>query len=110
MNILGTCLLAVALIFNAAPRCAEPAAELATAMAGCDGTSSDHDDDNHHQQGDVGARGCHVCNFSLVFYPGFAEPLLWTGAVPSVRSAVLLTGGALKPPVPPPRTADATIL
>lgn len=111
MNILGACLLAIALIFRAAPLCAEPATvEVAAAMAGCEGTSSDREDDDHNQQGDDWARSCHACNFSLGFHPSIAEPLLWTAAVPSLRSAVIITSGALKPPVPPPRTATATIL
>ncbi len=108
MKLLAACLLAVALVFRAAPLCAAPVvAEAAVSMPDCDHSTTDHEGDEGKKGQDM-ARACLSCVFPPATDVGLLQPVRWAATVPRVQPASQLNGGALEPPVPPPRLANGT--
>lgn len=107
MKMLTTLLLTLALAIRPAPLCAAPVAtEVASSMPECNGSMADHENDQS-KKGQNAARVCPSC----VVPPAsaaFAEmPQLLAVDVLLAQLAAQLRGGALKPPVPPPRVASS---
>ena len=109
MKTLAAYLLVIALVLGAAPMCAAPAqAEAVAVMAGCEDAPRHHEE-QHGRKGDDMARACHTCAFPPVANPVLAQPKPAV-AVPINHAVDQLSGGALKPPTPPPRVAGGLSL
>lgn len=113
MKTLIISLFAIALIFRVTPICAAPVAvaitqgEAAAAMPGCEDMTIHSDKHPTKQQGQKdkdAARACHVCAYSLISNATLTKPAI-VPAIVVVNAIEQLTGGALKPPIPPPRYA-----
>lgn len=106
MKILAACFLAIALVLRAAPICAAPVqTETIAMMADCEDIP-DHRDGKGGQKGGDAARSCHACAFPPVATADVTQ-LLRVIAVPNLSASAQLSGGALKPPIPPPRRHGA---
>lgn len=104
MKFLSACIIAIALFLRAAPICAAPIQADATAMMpDCEQTPTHHDE-QPGQKGNDAARSCHACVFPPVECVILEQPFM-VFAVPALPAVKQLTGGALKPPTPPPRGA-----
>lgn len=107
MKALTACILAMALIFRAAPICAAPSqVEVVAPMPGCK-DALNHHDEQPGQKGDEAARACHPCAFPPVVNTTLTQPPT-AAAVPTNQVIEQLTGSALEPPTPPPRNAART--
>lgn len=102
MNILAACILSIALVLRAAPVCAAPVQTAAfVMMSDCEGAPKHHDG-QPDQNGEDAARSCHACAFPPVAIAVLAQPASVI-VIQSISASEQLTGGALKPPTPPPR-------
>ena len=109
MKLLAICLLAIALVFRAAPICASPVnADAVTAMPGCEDAAG-HDDDKQSEKREDAVRACHACISPAVASSVFTHPMLPT-AVLNIKTATQFAGRLAKPPTPPPRFASACYL
>jgi hypothetical protein len=107
MKLLASFMLAFSLFLRAAPICATPfQAEVIVMMPNCEQAPTHHDE-QPGQKGSDAARACHACVFPPLENAILKQPIMvFAGlAVPAVKQ---LTGGALKPPTPPPRISAHT--
>ena len=74
-------------------------------MPDCEHSMANHEGDEGKKGQDV-ARTCLSCVFPPASDVGLLQPVRWAAAVLRVQSASQLSGGALDPPVPPPRFAN----
>ena len=108
MKLLAIWLLAIALIFRAAPICASPVtAGAVTAMPGCE-DAADHHDTKQGEKREDAARACHACISPAVASTVFTHPMLPT-AVLNIKTAIRFAGRLAEPPTPPPRFGNETI-
>lgn len=108
MKILAACMLAIVLMFRAAPICAEPVqADTIVMMPDCGGSPNHHERQRGHKGDDV-ARVCHGCAFPPVAIAVLTKPAAVV-AILSIVASVQLASGVLEPPTPPPRDATRTI-
>ena len=106
MKLLANCLLAIALIFRAAPLCASSVnADAVTAMPGCEDAAGHHDNKQGEKREDA-ARACHAYISPAVASSVFTHPMLPT-AVLNINTATRFAGRLAEPPTPPPRLASA---
>ena len=106
MKLLEICLLAIALIFRAAPLCASPVnADAVAAMPDCDDAAGHHGDQQGEKREDA-ARACHACISPAVASSVLIHPMMST-AVLNIKTATRFAGRLAEPPTPPPRLASA---
>ena len=108
MKFWAACILVIALVLRAAPICATPtAAEAASAMPDCDHSTTGDEKDQGKTDQDA-MRNCPSCVFPPSASAVPAKPIQLAATMPRLQPATQLSGGALKPPVPPPRVANGT--
>ena len=108
MKVLAACILAIALMFRAAPICAAPVQnETIGMMPNCEGAPNHHDE-QRGQKGDDVARACHACAFAPVAIAVLTKPALAVEIL-SISASEQLASGVLEPPTPPPRGVSRTI-
>lgn len=106
MKFLAACFLTIALLFRAAPLCAVPIAEeQMETMPGCEHPETP-DKKMPDQKNHDAARTCQSCVFPFAVEAVLAQPLPPLEIARRLQTAPQLSGNALKPPVPPPRTAN----
>lgn len=107
MKLLAAFVLALSLFLRAAPICAAPVeAEAIAMMPDCEQASTHHDE-QPGQTGSDAARACHACVFPPVENSVLKQPEVVFAVLP-LPAVKQLTGGTLKPPTPPPRSAEHT--
>jgi hypothetical protein len=107
VKLLAACLLAIALVFRAAPLCASPVAtEAVAAMPGCDDMTGHHDEERGQSEQDA-ARAYHACAFPPVTSAAFNHSMP-PADVPSSEAVAGFSGRMAEPPTPPPRDMART--
>ena len=107
MKLLAAFVLALSLFLRAAPICATPVQAEATAMMPDCEQAPTHHEEQPGPKGSDAARACHACVFPPLENSVVRQPEV-VFAVLTLSAVKQLTGGAIKPPTPPPRDAAHT--
>lgn len=102
-------LLAFALVFRAAPLCAEPvAASSVAAMSDCIGMSGEKED-KHRPASQDASLACHNCIAPPAQSVALDISACWLAEMPVIEPAARLAGSMIEPPTPPPRIERVTL-
>ena len=110
MRVFALSLLVFALVFRAAPLCAEPvAASSVAAISDCIGMSGE-DEGKHQRRSQDALLACHNCIASPAQSVAFDVSAYWLVQVPDIPPAARLAGSMIEPPTPPPRIERVALI
>ncbi len=106
MKVMGLVLLALALLFRAAPICAAPLETVHVTMeANCEGMADRGAPKSDHDRGKAG-QVCHVCVFPIFGQRPSLTAWFWQAPAILAPPQRQLAGTLREPPTPPPRRAS----
>ena len=108
MKGLSLMILALALVFRAAPICAAPPEAPHVIMAAnCENMADQGAPESDHDKGKA-AQICHACAFAVSEQPSSLGAWFWKAPAVLVPSQRQMAGTMRKPPTPPPRLGSAS--
>ena len=110
MRVFALSLLVFALVFRAAPLCAEPvAASSVAAISDCIGMSGE-DEGKHQRPSEDASLACHNCIALSAQSVAFDISVYWLAEMPVIPPAARLAGSMIEPPTPPPRIERVALI